>query len=283
VSLVLHGEEGAMRCHYCGYSAKPPTVCPGCGGSRIRFFGAGTERVEQQARELLPEARIARLDSDIAARRGRLEATLDAFARGDIDVLVGTQMIGKGLHVPNVTLVGVIAADTALGFPDFRAAERTFALITQVAGRAGRGDDAGRVIVQTYNPDHYSIEFARTHDYVGFAREELSFRQALGYPPYMALCLLRLSGEDSDLASQAAATAGNVVRRIATQGPGLTVLGPSPSPLYRLQGRYRWNIVIKGASPVLLSAIAHQIIDALQAELPPQVRVSMDVDPQSVL
>jgi len=284
VSLVFHGQENALRCHYCGYSMLPPTTCAGCGGTRIRYFGAGTQRVEQQVSELFPDATVARLDSDVAERRGRVEATFDAFARGRIDVLVGTQMIGKGLDVPAVTLVGVVAADISLGFPDFRAAERTFGLVTQVAGRAGRGDDEGLVIVQTYNPDHYSLAHAMSHDYAGFAAEELEFRRQLDYPPFAHLAIVRLSGESEGLVHEGAIRAGEMTRDLlAGAGGQAAVLGPAPSPLYRLQGRYRWNIVIKGKNRTLLAASVRELLDQLQAELGAGVRVGVDLDPQSVL
>jgi primosomal protein N' (replication factor Y) len=288
VALVLHGHENRLRCHYCGHAARPPTVCPACSGSRIRYFGAGTQRVEAYVRERFPASRVARLDSDVAARRGRTEEVLAAFAGQEIDVLVGTQMIGKGLDLPQVTLVGVVAADTSLSLPDFRAAERTFTLITQVAGRAGRGDRPGRVVVQSYNPDHYSLKHAAAHDYEGFARQELAYRRQLGYPPFWHIGLVRLSGEDETATAGAARAAGDVIRnhdgaRPGERGVEVSVLGPSPAPLYRLQGRYRWHIVLKDTDAASLARTMHELLGVLQQQLGASIRVSVDVDPQALL
>jgi len=284
VSLVYHGHENTLRCHYCGHSERPPAECPKCHGAKIRYFGTGTQRVEAYVRELLPEARVARLDADVAMRRGLAETTLDSFARREIDVLVGTQIIGKGLDLPGVTLVGVVAADTSLGLPDFRAAERTFGLVTQVAGRAGRGELAGLVVVQSYNPEHYSLRHAVAHDYAGFASEELGYRRELSYPPYSHLCLVRISGEHQGAVESAAKAAGVRARQCSAQRGGRPeVLGPSPAPLYRLQGRYRWNIVLKDIEPLFLAHHATELLDALDRETPPAIRVGVDMDPQAVL
>lgn len=284
VSLVLHAHDQSLRCHYCGHRERPPAACPRCLGSRIRHFGAGTQRAEAQVREMFPEARVARLDSDTAARRGQAEAILGAFARRELDVLVGTQMVGKGLDLPGVSLVGVVAADTSLALPDFRAAERTFGLITQVAGRTGRGDGSGQVVLQTYNPDHYSLRHAAVHDYDGFARQELDFRFQLGYPPFVHLALVGLSGPDERGVTQAAQEAARLAREAPAQGEGgPLVLGPSPAPLCRLQGRYRWHIVLKDADAVRLAAAAGELLDRLQPRLDAAVRASVDVDPETVL
>ena len=287
VALVYHHQEKALRCHYCGHAAPPPTVCPGCKGKRIRYFGAGTERVEAQVRELLPAARVARLDSDVANRRGRVAAILDAFAKREVDILVGTQMIGKGLDLPDVTVVGVIAADASLAFPDFRAAERTFNLVTQVAGRAGRGLAGGTVVVQSYNPDHYSLEFAVRHDYEGFAQQELDYRRQLDYPPFSHLALIRVASGKEGAAVAAANDALDLIRaRLGGDGEELApgrILGPAPAPLYRLQGRYRWNIILRDADPTVLAGHCSFLLDELQGRLDHEVRIGVDVDPQSLM
>lgn len=289
VALVFHRQDAAMRCHYCGYRVAPPDVCSQCGSRRIRYFGAGTERVEAQAKALFPQARVARLDLDVAVRRGAAGRVLGDFARGEIDILVGTQMVGKGMDIPAVTLVGVVAADTALALPDFRAAERTFSLLTQVAGRAGRGDVPGRVVVQTYCPEHYSLRHAAGHDYPGFYLEELEYRRELGYPPFAHLAVVRLTAPSDVLAREAASIVfGELSDVLAPStrpgGPGaVRLLGPSPSPLARLQGRYRWNIVLKSTDPLHLAGATGQVIDAVVPRLRPGVRVAVDVDPQDIL
>jgi primosomal protein N' (replication factor Y) len=256
IALVYHStggplrtdrpEQGELRCHYCGYSEEPNERCPSCLSSEGGLLGFGTERVEEEVRVLFPDARVARLDRDTSKRKGAQREILRAFHAGETEILVGTQMVAKGHDVPGVTLVGVIAADLGLHFPDFRASERTFQLLTQVAGRAGRGDDAGRVIVQTFLPDHYAIELARTHDYDTFYREELERRRPHGYPPFRSLWLFGLSGLDpkaveaaaSDLAQRASAVPG---------AESVEVLGPAPAPLARIRDRYRWHVMLLGA------------------------------------
>jgi primosomal protein N' (replication factor Y) len=280
VSLVYHLQDTALRCHYCGHREAVPAACPTCRSRRIRHFGAGTERVEAEVRALLPNATVARLDLDVAARRNAVRDVLGEFSRGSIDVLVGTQMIAKGLDVPNVTLVGVVAADTALAFPDFRAGERTFSMVTQVAGRAGRGAVPGIVVVQTYSPDHYSLMHARGHDYQGFWRTEIEFRRELGYPPFSSLGLIRLSGQVEESVAGAASMAAAALKAMSS---GIELLGPAPAPLPRLQGRYRWNIVLKGKDSALLASLAGQALDMLQGRLPAGVRMSVDLDPQEML
>lgn len=280
VSLVYHLQDTALRCHYCGHREAVPTVCPVCRSRRIRHFGAGTERVEAEVRALFPASRVARLDLDVAVRRNAVRDVLGEFARGSIDVLVGTQMIAKGLDVPNVTLVGVVAADTALAFPDFRAGERTFSMVTQVAGRAGRGTVPGLVVVQTYSPDHYSLVYARNHDYRGFFEAETELRRELRYPPFAALGLVRLSGPAEDSVADGAYL---VARELEAMAAGVEVLGPAPAPLPRLQGRYRWNIVLKGKDSAHLASLATRAMDKLQGLIPAGVRLGVDLEPQEML
>lgn len=305
VALVYHHQDGALRCHYCGYRTRPPQVCPKCSSRRIRYFGAGTERVEAQVSDLFPQANTARLDLDVAVRRGAAGRVLGAFARGEIDILVGTQMIGKGMDIPAVTLVGVVAADTALNLPDFRAAERTFTLVTQVAGRAGRGDVPGLVLVQSYCPEHYSLRHAARHDYRTFFAEELESRRELGYPPFSHLAVLRVSAPSEQQAASAAAEvfaelkrqcgpARAAAEKVAgdrsgggrergENGAAVRLLGSAPAPLARLQGRYRWNIVLSSTDPLRLAGATGRAIDAVYPRLPAGVRVAADVDPQDML
>ncbi|MBE3582864.1 MAG: primosomal protein N' [Limnochordaceae bacterium] len=256
VSLTYHGRPPLLCCHYCGREEPVPERCPACGSTGLRPWGIGTEKVEQAAAALLPRARVARLDLDTTRRQGAYEEILGAFARHEIDVLVGTQMVAKGLDFPDVTLVGVVAADTGLGFPDFRSAERTFQLLTQVSGRAGRSAAGGQVIIQTYNPEHYAIVRASHYDYLGFYREELALRRTLRYPPFTELARLLVRQPTEQAAREQAQEAVHLLEELGAVraerlGPaGLSqgqveIVGPAPAPLSRLQGKYRWHLLLK--------------------------------------
>jgi primosomal protein N' (replication factor Y) len=251
VPLTYHSPRARLICHHCNYREPQPRRCPQCGGKRIRYFGVGTERVEDAVRERWPDARLLRWDRDTAQTHEAHSTILRRFAGGAADVLVGTQMITKGLDLPLVTVVGVISADTALNLPDFRSSERTFQLLTQVAGRAGRGLLGGRVVVQTYHPSHYAVVAASEHDYHGFAEQELTFRREQGYPPYTRLA--KLIYEDTDRArAQARARDLSATLRRALAGEGLPVtdlLGPAPPFFARLRKRYRWQILLRHPDP----------------------------------
>ena len=274
VPLTYHGPRASLICHHCNYRQPQPGHCPQCGSKRIRYFGLGTERVEKSVRERWPDARLLRWDRDTARTHAAHANILQRFVDGAADVLVGTQMIAKGLDLPLVTLVGVISADPALNLPDFRAGERTFQLLTQVAGRAGRGLLGGRVVIQTYHPDHYAVVAASAHDYAGFAARELAFRREQGYPPYRRLA--KLVYEDARLAraqTKSQALAERLRDALARRGlPTTDLIGPAPSFFARLRGRYRWQIILRHADPA-------EFLRAVQ--VPPDWRV--DVDPTSVL
>jgi primosomal protein N' (replication factor Y) len=244
--------SGSLVCHHCNHRQPSPATCPECGSSRIRYFGLGTEKVEETIRQFFPQARILRWDRDTATGYDH-ERYLQAFVDHRADVLVGTQMIAKGLDLPLVTLVGVASADTALHLPDFRAAERTFQLLTQVAGRAGRSHRGGRVIVQTYNPEHYAVQAASRHDYAAFYERDLAYRRQLDYPPYCRLAALRFSHQDAHRCQTEAVRLGRwletEIRRLGLQ---VELIGPAPCFFHRLQGRYRWQIVIRAPDPTLL-------------------------------
>lgn len=276
VSLTFHQSPPGLRCHYCGYDMRVPATCPECYSKYLRPFGVGTQRVEQGLKEMFPSARIARMDRDTTARKGAHQKILAGFAAKAIDILVGTQMIAKGLDFPGVTLVGVVSADTALHFPDFRAAERTFQLLTQVAGRAGRGDLPGQVLLQTYSPDHYAIQAASRHDYKGFVAQELAYRRRIGYPPYTNLVRILFSGEDE---SQVAKVATSCVKVPST--PGAQIIGPSPAPLSRLKGKTRWHALIKGEEREVKERVEQVLTVAHRMNS--TVNVSVDVDPLSLL
>ncbi|HHS98221.1 MAG TPA: primosomal protein N', partial [Chloroflexi bacterium] len=251
VPLTLHGQPAVLVCHYCGHREPPPTECPHCGGTRIRHFGLGTEGVEAAVRKRWPEARLLRWDRDTARSAEAHWAILQRFSDGQADVLVGTQMIAKGLDLPLVTVVGVISADTALNLPDFRSAERTFQLLEQVAGRAGRGLRGGRVVIQTYHPDHYAIRAVERHDYEGFAQKELAFRRSLDYPPYVRMARLLYRHRDPRRAEVAARDLAEVLREaLRREGLPLTdLIGPAPAFFARLRGYYRWHILVRHADP----------------------------------
>jgi primosomal protein N' (replication factor Y) len=279
VSLVVHGEGHARRarCHYCNYTARVPPACPLCAGPYLEQAGFGTERVEAEVKRACPEARVARLDRDAIRKRGSLAALLSQFRDGAIDVLVGTQMIAKGHDFPRVTLVGVVSADVGLGLADFRASERTFQLLTQVAGRAGRGEQPGEAIVQTLYPDHYSIQLACRQDFPAFYERELKFRTAMRYPPVISLVNAVVRARTFAGAMDDAA---GIVEKLRSADRGLRILGPAPAPLGRLRGEYRAQLLIKGMN-------RKQIREALQSALAArpelQRRVVVDVDPLSVL
>jgi primosomal protein N' (replication factor Y) len=279
VALTYHKRDRRMLCHYCGYAEKVPTECPKCGSEHIQFLGTGAERVEEELHRHLPSARIARLDRDTASGKGALEQILSAFREGHIDVLVGTQMIAKGHDVPNVTLVGVVLADIGLGIPDFRAAERTFQLLTQAAGRAGRGDAPGRVIIQTLNPEHYAIGFAAAQDYEAFYQKEIEFRKWLRYPPFAAFANLLVRDAKQEQALRMATELGYLLQ---PQPIGMRVMGPAEAPLPRLLSEYRYQILLKAAKRSLLREQINKLRAHAAQEKWRSGALMIDVDPVSL-
>jgi primosomal protein N' (replication factor Y) len=279
VGLVFHATGEVLRCHYCDLRRPPPEACAGCGATDAALLGLGTERVEEALRQLLPTARIARLDRDTAARRGFAERVLADLRDGRLDVVVGTQIVAKGHDFPGVRLVGVVLADVGLHLPDFRAAERTFQLLTQVAGRAGRDAQPGRVIVQTFSPEHYAIRPVLDHDYESFYAEELGHRAPLGYPPFGHLAHLLASGPDEERTREAAARLASAAR---AAGQPVEVLGPAPAPLSRLRGRYRQQVLVKGADPAAVREAARAMA-AVAARLSAPLQAVVDLRPQNML
>ncbi|PKM81715.1 MAG: primosomal protein N' [Firmicutes bacterium HGW-Firmicutes-14] len=287
ISLTLHLGEQELRCHYCDYRRKSPEHCPKCGSESIRKFGVGTQRVEEEVVKWFPGARVARMDMDTTTGKGSHEKILTMFKRGEIDVLVGTQMIAKGLDFPGVTLVGVVTADTSLNLPDFRSAERTFQLLTQVAGRAGRGDIPGEVTVQTYNPEHFSVTKASRHDYLGFYREEMRTREALDYPPYCSLVRIVIHGwEENSVIRGAEILAVALRQAVNTHSLGVTepVLGPAPAPVSRLRNRYRWQVCVKGRPGRLVRQIIRQVLKNLDGDsVFTALGMSIEADPMGMM
>ncbi|HEY70940.1 MAG TPA: primosomal protein N' [Anaerolineae bacterium] len=251
--LIYHASDGKLLCHHCNYKRDPPTSCAQCGGERVRHFGAGTQRVESEVVELLPEARTLRWDLDTTRTKGSHDVILAHFSAHRADVLIGTQMVAKGLDLPLVTLVGVVSADTGLNLPDYRAAERTFQLLTQVAGRAGRGLLGGRVILQTYQPDHYAIRAAAKHDYTAFYEHELSQRKSFGYPPFQRLARLMFRHfSESTAETEADRLAARLRHRIAADHARADLIGPAPCFFRRRRGEFRWQIILRAADPAPL-------------------------------
>jgi primosomal protein N' (replication factor Y) (superfamily II helicase) len=282
VAMTFHLGDNHLACHYCDHRTRVPTVCPNCKGKQIRHMGAGTERVEEELNKLYPRIRVARMDVDTTRRKGSHAAILKAFGDRKVDVLVGTQMIAKGLDFPDVTLVGVVLADTSLNLPDFRAAERTFQLVTQVAGRAGRAQKPGRVVVQTYQPEHFSLQAAREHDYSGFFEREIEFRRQLSYPPFAHLIHLVTSGEDEARVMHTAQGIADLLNAHRFTGE---VLGPAPAPLARLRGQFRYHLVLKGHD---LERMVREVRAAFAAgrgkwRQGKDVKLSVDVGPVSIL
>jgi primosomal protein N' (replication factor Y) len=278
VSLTYHRGEQQVRCHHCGLARRAPSVCPRCGGHNIRFSGFGTERVEKELAAIFPQAASGRLDRDTTARRGSHVRIVGRFRAAETSILIGTQMVAKGFDFPGVTLVGVISADTALNLPDFRAAERTFQLLTQVSGRSGRGEKEGEVVIQTFRPDHYSVAAAARQDYEEFYRQEIETRRELNYPPFSQLANLVVSGEDEGEVQRRAEKLAEEIRARAAEG--LEVLGPAAAPIARLRGKHRWHLLVRARpgelSPRLRAALAGLGDWAATG-------VTVDVDPVSLM
>ena len=279
LSLTYHRREQTLRCHICGHRDRAPQRCPNkqCRSPKIRFHGLGTEKVEDVLRKLFPKANVCRMDSDALKRKDDFRRILGDFRRGKIDILVGTQMIAKGLHFPRVTLVGIVYADTSLHLADFRAGERTFQLLTQVAGRAGRGDVEGEVVVQTFSPVHPAIQFARRHDFVGYFEAEMEFREQLLYPPFTRAALLTIRGRNEDKVKFSADHIKRELEKLIPKLPDLVIAGPAPAPLLRAENFYRHQIMLRlGQMSALSRHLA--LIDA-QLTLPDDVTLTIDIDP----
>lgn len=281
IVLTHHRRTARLLCHYCGFSRPVPQFCPECASEHLYFVGEGSERIEDALHRQFPEARIGRLDRDTARGRGQAEAILHAFRHHELDVLVGTQMIAKGHDIHRVTLVGVISADVGLARPDFRAAERTFQLLTQVAGRAGRGTLPGEVVLQTYYPEHYAIRAAAAQDYAQFYLQELRFRKLMHYPPFTVLANMLVKSQSAETALKLAGRLGRFFA--SSEGPGLRVLGPAAAPVYRLKRDYRYQFLLKATSRRALHEILSSCRDFARRENFPAASLIMDVDPQSLL
>jgi primosomal protein N' (replication factor Y) len=280
IALTYHKSRERLECHYCGFFLRPPKQCPKCSAEYMYFVGDGAERVEESLREQFPKAHIARLDRDTVRTKREYQQVLGAFAKGEIDVLVGTQMVAKGHDFQRVTLVGVVAADLALGLPDFRAAERTFQLLTQVAGRAGRGELSGEVLVETYYPEHYAIQYAARQDYAAFYEKEAHFRRMLHYPPFTALASVIVRDRKVENAIRwSRALAGYFA---PFENHGVKILGPAAAPLARLRRDFRFQFVLKSPQRVALARALAGALDFCAAKEIPEGAVIVDVDPTNL-
>ena len=281
ISLTLHMDTKTMNCHYCGFTKEIPHVCPNCQSQSIRYYGTGTQKAYDELAELFPEARILRMDVDTTRKKGSHQALLEQFGNGEADILLGTQMIAKGLDFPNVTLVGVLNADTALNLPDFRSSERTFQLLTQVAGRAGRAEKAGQVLIQSYNPQHYAIRFAKDQDYEGFYAYEMGIRRQFGYPPYYFTIGITLSHKKEEEVLRRAYQVMEILR--SGLSDACIILGPTPKPIARTHNLYHYQILIKYRLEDELASTLNQVLALTQERENSELRLSIDHEPQQFL
>jgi primosomal protein N' (replication factor Y) len=280
VTLTHHRRDHRLLCHYCGYAEKVPQICVKCESEHIQFIGSGSERIEEELRESFPAARVARMDRDTVHGKGDYEAILGGFREGSYNVLVGTQMIAKGHDIPNVTLVGIVNADIGLGMPDFRAAERSFQLLTQAAGRAGRGGLPGSVILQTINPEHYAVRFSAAQDYELFYAKELQFRKVMRYPPFSWLANVTFRAESQE---EAMRMGGEVADMLRNEKEGVRILGPAEAPVPRVKKEYRYQMLVKSADRKRLAAVLDKVkARALERGWGPTA-VTLDIDPLSLL
>jgi len=281
VAMTYHRSIDKLLCHYCGLARRPPARCPECHSEYIYYVGEGTERLESELKSLFPDARMGRIDRDTMRHMRDYERVLGGFASGKIDILVGTQMIAKGHDFPRVTLVGVVGADAALSLPDFRAAERTFQLLTQVAGRSGRGDQPGEVVIQSYFPDHYTFQLACTQRFEDFYARESRYRKAMFYPPFTALAGIMVMDRDAGRAAKLAREIGEFLDSL--RSTAVRILGPAPAPLERIKQVHRHQLLIKSSS----RGVLHRMLEQLRAHLEERkigaTRVIVDVDPMSLL
>ena len=281
ISLTLHMDSKTMKCHYCGHEERIPYRCPNCGQDKIRYYGTGTQKVEEELQTLLPDSRILRMDVDTTRRKGAHEKILRTFGEGQADILLGTQMIAKGLDFPNVTLVGVLNADTALNLPDFRSSERTFQLLTQVSGRAGRAEKPGEVIIQSFNPEHYAIQLAKAQDYEDFYTKEMYIRHRGNYPPYYFTVQITASHpEENEAAKQMFQIATKLKQGLSPQA---ILLGPTPNAIMRVNNRYFYQVIIKYKQEPMLQPLLKEILTDTQRATARGLKLSIDAEPMNFI
>lgn len=283
ITLTYHMKENKLKCHYCGYEQENVTICPECGSSKIKYFGTGTQKLEAQIQKFFPNATTIRMDVDTVSKKNSHEEILNKFRNENIDILIGTQMVVKGHHFPNVTLVGVIAADGSLNIDDYRASERTFQILTQVAGRAGRENLQGNVVIQTYNPDHFSIECAKEQNYDKFYLIEENLRKQLKYPPFCDIIVVGISGEkEDDVKKQAEFLYKQLYAKIKRCNINLALYSPRPAPIDKIKNKYRWRIILKGNFDEPINNMMGEVLKEVYAK-GNKARIVVDVNPSSMM
>ncbi|WP_035290726.1 primosomal protein N' [Clostridium sp. KNHs214] len=283
ISLTYHQESSHLNCHYCGSNVKAPSTCPQCGSKYVKYFGIGTERVERDIKKFFPKARTLRMDFDTTRKKNSYEYIYENFKNKNADILIGTQMIAKGLDFENVTLVGIIAADLSLNMPDFRANEKTFQIVTQVSGRAGRGVKPGKVVIQTYSPENYSIQYAASHDYIGFYEKEISLRRDMKYPPFTDILCINMSSEKEDILIKNIQNVGIYLNKMLENYDKINLLGPCPCALTKIKNNYRWQIILKGEVNVDLGKKVKNMVYELIKEDYNNIRINIDINPNNML
>ncbi|HCW03258.1 MAG TPA: primosomal protein N' [Clostridium sp.] len=283
ISLTYHREDNLMHCHYCGYKESIKNKCPKCSSKYIKYFGIGTERVEEEVKCHFPQAKTLRMDMDTTRRKNSYIDIYESFKKGEAQILIGTQMIAKGLDFPNVTLVGVLAADLTLNLPDYKSAERTFQLLTQVSGRAGRSSKQGKVIIQTYSPEHYSIQFSLTNDYKGFYNQEINIRETMNYPPFKKIININLSCDKENLLIRTIKDLGLKIKEYLEEDKNISMLGPCPCAISKIKDMYRWQIILKGEFPFDTAAKIKNIVYEELKDVYTEVKLNLDVNPNSLI
>ena len=283
ISLTYHSKGDYLSCHYCGEKYKVPKICPKCGSKYVKYFGVGTERIEREVKKYFPDARTLRMDFDTTRKKNSYDYIYNTFKNGEADILIGTQMVTKGLDFKNVTLVGVIAADVSLNLPDFRSGERTFQLITQVGGRAGRGSKKGSVVVQTYSPENYSIRYSATSDYENFYKEEIGLRYDMDYPPFSKILAINISSKNENLLIKNIQKIGVILKNSLEKNNKIDMLGPCPCSISKVKEFYRWQILIKGQFDNKLALNIKKIIYKNLQDVYNDVRISIDINPSTLL
>ena len=278
ITLTYHKSSNTLRCHYCGHGEKVYLNCPECGEKSLNNLGVGTQKIEEELSKIFPNNKIVRMDYDTTSKKGMHEKIIEDFKNHEYDILLGTQMVAKGLDFPNVTLVGVINADTSLNIPDFRSSENTFSLLDQVAGRSGRSEKEGKVIIQTFNPDHYAIKLVKEHDYISFYNMEMQIRRKLKYPPFYYLCNIRISGKDTNyLANEAE----KIKRSLERNLDSTIILGPSNASVFKMNNIYRYNILLKYKYDNDLIPLLNKILEHYKTNS--KVKIDIDFNPSQII
>ena len=283
ISLTYHSFQNKLKCHYCGHEENIVKICPNCGSEKIRYFGTGTQKLEQEVKKIFPEASTIRMDVDTVTKKNSHEHILNKFKNENIDILIGTQMVVKGHHFPKVTLVGVIAADSSLNIDDYRANERTFQILTQVAGRAGREKLPGKVIIQTYNPDNFAIEYAKKQDYDLFYKTEINLRKQLNYPPFCDIIVVGFSGEDQNEIVNLSTIVQNMLKT-NLEKYGIKVFMPMPAPIDKIKNKYRWRIIAKGNCTEETTIIINKCMQNIyESGIGKKTNIIVDINPTNMI